>query len=659
MNFSRLSILFAGVILLSACVSNVKVNNANDPIVGNVNGENIRFSEIYHQFYKSSIRADVNSDELSEKQEIIDFLPLYIDYKAKLASARDAGYFSDLEILAELEQYESQTAFPYWLENKIKDQLLDEMYVRSREELNASHILINLPTNATPTDTLNAWNTLILARSKALNGENFDSLSVVYSSSQQGRSMGGDLGYFSAGWAIKDFEDVAYGLEVNQISMPFRTQFGYHIIKLKERRATSPDRHLSHVFFRVSNDNQIDDVIEAASVAYQEYKSGQIDWSNMVQNYTQDAQSGPLDGRIGWVNHGRYDPRFTDVVMAISEEGEVTEPFYSGYGVHIVRLDSIKAPLSEQSIRSELMTRLQNLPRYRENRQFTLQNIRSAGNEYMNIEAINAFEEAISRNPGRPYSAIEWNSDLIESNMYRINNEWYTIGDYLEWLRNNSDGTVTNNYHYSNRNLFYNSVAEKHVIPITKEVFPAFAQLSTEYLNGLVIFKISEDSVWNYSKMDSTTIRSMYDANPEAYRFEDRYFIQRFSSSSDSTLSLAKELLRSGLPIDSLRTKLTGIVIREDVVNDMTQDPYYNLRAIHAGGQSEIFPFRNRPTFLYLDRVEPSRTMEFDEAYFRIVSEYQPIREEQWLNSIRNKYNVTLYPERITVDLYRIHTNTP
>jgi peptidyl-prolyl cis-trans isomerase SurA len=659
MNLSRLSILFVGFILLTSCATNGKVNNANDPVVGTVNGESIRFSEIYYQFYKSSIRAEVDADEASETQEIIDFLPLYIDYKAKLALAKDAGYFGDQEILDELEQYESQTAYPYWLENRIKDQLLDEMYVRSKVELNASHILINLPANATPADTLNAWNTLIEARGKAINGERFDSLSVVYSSTQQGRSMGGDLGYFSAGWAIKDFEDVAYGLDVDQISMPFRTQFGYHIIKLKERRPTSQDHHLSHVFFRVPNDDQIEDVIEAANVAYQEFKTGQIDWSNMVQNYSQDPQSGPLDGRIGWVNHGRYDPRFTDVVMALSIDGEVTEPFYSGYGVHIVRLDSIKATLSEQNIRAELMTRLQNLPRYRENRQFTLQNIRSAGNEYMNNDAINAFELAISNNPGRPYSAIEWSSDLIGSNMYRIHNEWYTIKDYLEWLKNNSDGTVTNNYHYSNRELFYNSVAEKHVIPITKDVFPAFAQLSTEYLNGLVIFKISEDSVWNYSKMDSTTIRNMYDANPEAYRFDDRYFIQRFSSSSDSTLSFAKELLRSGITVDSLRTKLTGIVIREDVVNDMSQEPYNNLRDIYAGGQSDIFQFRNRPTFLFLNRVEPSRTMEFDEAYFRIVSEYQPIREEQWLNTIRSKYNVTTYPDRITLDLYRIHSNTP
>jgi peptidyl-prolyl cis-trans isomerase SurA len=656
MNLSRLSILLTGIIILVSCSSQGKINQANDPVVGTVNGENIRFSEVFNQFYKSSIRAEADADPASETQEIIEFLPLYMDYKAKLATAMSAGYFTDPEILNELEQYESQTAYPYWLENKIKDQLLDEMFIRSKEELNASHILINLPSNASSTDTLNAWNKLIEARNKALIGENFDSLSVVYSSNQQGRSMGGDLGYFSAGWAIKDFEDVAYRLQVNEISMPFRTQFGYHIIKLKERRPTSPDHHLSHVFFRVPNENQLDDVLEAANIAYEEYISGQIDWSNLVHNYTQDAQSGPIDGRIGWVNHGRYDPRFTNVVMSISEEGAVTEPFYSGYGVHIVRLDSIKTPASEQSIRAELLTRLQNLPRYRENRQFTLKNIRTAGNEYVNINAVNEFETIIANSPGRPYSSVDWNSELLELNMYRINNEWFTVGDYLEWLKNNSDGTVTNNYHFSNRELFYNSVAERHVIPITKDVFPAFASLSKEYLNGLVIFKISEDSVWNYSKLDSTTIQSMYNANPEAYRFEDRYFVQRLSSSSDSTLILAKDLLKTGMHIDTLRSSVNGLVIREDVLSDLSQEPYNNLKEIYPGGQSEIFQFRNRPTFLFLDRIEPSRTMTFEEAFFRIVSEYQPIREENWLNDIRNKYNVRLYPERITEDLYRIHS---
>lgn len=657
MNLNRLIFLLSGVILLSSCSSQGRINQLNDPAVGVVNGETILFSEVYNQFYKSSIRAESEADDSSETKEIIEFLPLYVDYKAKLASARDGGYFTDSEILAELEQYESQTAYPYWLENKIKSQLLDEMFDRSKEELNASHILINLPSNATPADTLTAWNTLLDARNKALNGGNFDSLSVVYSSNQQGRSMGGDLGYFSAGWAIKDFEDVAYSLQVDDISMPFRTQFGYHIIKMKERRPTSPDRHLSHVFFRVPGDDQIDDVLEAANVAYQEYVSGTIDWSNMVENYTQDAQSGPLDGRIGWVNHGRYDPRFTDVVMSITDEGAITEPFYSGYGVHIVRLDSIKKPDSVEKVRADLMTRLQNLPRYRENRQVTLKNIRIAGNEYTNISAIDAFEEAINNNPGVPYSSVEWNEELLNQNMYRIKNKWHKISDYLDWLVNNSDGTVTNNYHFSNRDLFYSSVAEKHVIPITKEVFPAFAQLSTEYLNGLVIFKISEDSVWNYSKMDTTTIRAMYDSNPETYRYDDRYFIKRLSSSSDSTLQLARGLLQAGVHVDSLRNMVTGVVVREDVINDLSQDPYQNLTDLTVGGLSEIFQFRNRPTLLYLDRMEPSRTMTFDEAYFRIVSEYQPIREENWLNSIRAKYNVRMYPERITEELYRTHSN--
>ena len=96
------------------------------------------------------------------------------------------------------------------MENQVKDELLNEYIERAQTEIHASHILITLPQNPVRADTLRAYNRLVEAREKALAGENFDSLSVVYSSTQQGRSVGGDLGYFSVGWAVKDFEDAVY-----------------------------------------------------------------------------------------------------------------------------------------------------------------------------------------------------------------------------------------------------------------------------------------------------------------------------------------------------------------------------------------------------------------------------------------------------------------
>ena len=640
------------ILVISACSSTQKsTEKTNDPVVGVVNNESIYFSELFYQFNRTSINADsdITADSLSN--ELVNFLPLYIDYKAKLASAGQAGYFTDDEILLELNQYETQTAFPYWLENKVTDELLEELVTRSEVELNASHILISIPENLIPADTIQTWNKLIEAREKALNGEDFDSLSTIYSSTQMGRSMGGPLGFFSGGWAVKAFEDVAYSLNEDEVSMPFRSQFGYHIIKLHEIRESSTDRLLSHVFLRVPSEDQLDEVLNQARKGYDEYMNGEIDWANFVQNYSQDAQSGPMEGRIGWVNYGRYDPRFTDVVMKIENQGDITEPFFSGYGVHVVRLDSIKAYPNEEVRRNEILGRLKTLPRYKENKTYTISNIRKAGNESIKAVVLDNFEKLIQSNRGSSYSSMNVPDDLLNETVYEFNSESYILSDYISWINANTDTSSTNNYSYAYRDSFFNSVAESHVVPITKDVFPEFRSLSNEYLNGLVIFKISEDSVWNYSKTDSASIKALYNQNPEKYRFDDRYFYKRVSAANDSTLRVALQLYKDGISVDSISSMVRGVLVRSDVVNDVTIDPFDKLIALNDGDVTEIFEFRNRPTVFILERKENARGMTFDEAYFRVVSEYQPIRENSWMERLRSKYQAKSYPDRISLEL--------
>lgn len=641
-----------------ACKNSEKLStDPNNPVVGIVDNNRILFDELYEQFHRTSLQADQLESLSQELAELTEFLPLYIDYKAKLADARRAGYFGDEEILAELRHYEEQTAFPYWLENKVRDALLDELIERSKIEINASHILVNIAENATPADTLIAWNKIFEAYNKAISGADFDSLSNEYSSRQMGRSMGGALGYFSGGWAVKDFEDIAYNTETGHISKPFRTQFGYHVVKVHDRRPAANDRLLSHVFLRVPDDNSIDAVLDEARRGYNEYISGQIDWPNLVNNYSQDAQSGPLEGRIGWVNYGRYDPRFTDVVMKMESPGEVTEPFYSGYGVHIVRLDSIRSYASETQFRNEMMSRLQSLPRYRDNRSITVQNIRKAGNEHIFTENFKRFEEAILS--GETMNLNDISSGLSNAEIYQINNKNYSVGDYVRWLGNNMDTTRLHTYHFNLRDQFIREKAEENAVDITKNVFPEFSKLSREYLNGLVIFKISEDSVWNYAKTDSSAVEALFNQDPTRYRFDDRYFYHRISAANDSLVRTAVDLFKSGVPVDSLRQKVQGVLVRSDIINDVTMEPYNILFSMESGTASDVFQYRNRPTVFVLDRLEPARQMTFEEAFFRVVADYQPIRENVWLERIRRDYNVKSFPELLSESLLESRRTRP
>jgi peptidyl-prolyl cis-trans isomerase SurA len=643
MSLKSMSVALAAITVVTGACASMKTTD-NSPVVAVVNQKNITYNELKQQFERNSYRDTDTTDQVGAHRE---FLALYTDYRVKLEAAKEAGLLTDAALLAELSEYENQTAYPYWMENRIKDRLLNDFIERSRQEIHATHILISLTDNAPPADTLRVYERLMEARAKALAGADFDSLSVAYSSMQQGRSMGGDLGYFSVGWAVKPFEDAAYATPVGQISLPFRTRFGYHVIKVLDRRPATPDRLVSHIFFGSSQDEAaIAQAMEAANEVYDLLQGG-ADFAQMAAEHSQDEQSAPMAGQIGWVNNNRYLPTFTQPVMSHSTDGRYSAPFYSGYGVHIIRIDSVRKYPSPEVERMELLGRLQQLPHYKDSKAATIQQARTVSKETIHSKAFDAFEILINANRGSSYSNLAFPQAIRSTPAYSISGKNFTLSDYFDWMLTVVDTTTTNSYSVALRERFFNEMTDRNIIAITKTEFPAFAELSNNYLSGLAIFKISEDSIWNYAKNDTNAVRALYETQREKYAFEQRYIYERFSASNDSTLAVARSLMLSGMPTDSIRVKVAGIIIREDAVTTLEGEPHAALVGV---GQSELtdnFTFRGRPTFLYLKKIDPARPMTFEEAYFRVVTDYQPIRERLWLDGLRARYNVVVYPDRI------------
>ena len=643
MSLKSMSAALAAITVVTGACASMRTTD-NSPVVAVVNQKNITYNELKQQFERNNYRdADTTNVAAAHRE----FLGLYTDYRVKLEAAKEAGLLSDPALVAELAEYENQTAYPYWMENRIKEQLLNDFVERSKLEIHATHILIALTENAPPADTARVVQRLMEARSKALAGADFDSLSNVYSSMQQGRSMGGDLGYFSVGWAVKPFEDAAYNTPVGQISLPFRTRFGYHIVKVLDRRPSTPDRLVSHIFFGSSQEQEsIDQAMEAATEVYNMLKGG-ADFVQMAAEHSQDGQSGPMGGQIGWVNNNRYLPTFTKPVMEHPTDGSLSAPFYSGYGVHIIRIDSVRSYPSPEIERLELLGRLQQMPHYKDSKAATIQQARTVAKESVNAKSFDAFEVLITANRGGSFSTLVVPPVVRTSPAYSIAGKSFTIGDYADWLLTVVDTTSTNSYSVALRERFFNEMTDRNIIDITKAEFPAFADLSKNYLNGLAIFKISEDSIWNYAKNDTNAVRALYQSQPEKYAFDTRYIYQRFSATNDSTLAVAKSLLGEGMPIDSIRVKVQGLIVRQDAVTTLEGEPHSALVGVSPGQSTDAFPFRGRPTFLYLEQIDPARPMTFEEAYFRVVTDYQPIRERQWLDGLRARYNVAVYPDRI------------
>lgn len=647
-SFKYLTLTLIAVVLAGCSLFQTTSDDVEAIVIGSVDGKDVTYGELRASFYTSPLQDE--NDPEATKQELMDFQDLYLVYLAKVEATKDEGYFTDSEVLEELEQYQMQSVFPYWLEMRFRDELLDEMIERSNYEIGTSHILISIPEDASPADTLEAYNRLAEARNLFLSEtdtRSFDELSNEYSSSQRGQSMGGDLGFISTGWAVKPFEDVAYSTEKGDVSQPFRTSFGYHIIYVYDIREAVNERNYSHIYFRTRgaqvNEEQAKEKAGEAYAALGEDR----DWDEVTMEFSEDPDTRNTGGDIGWINPSRYQPQFIENISTLEEPGSWTEPFVSEYGIHIVRLDSIRTFESDEQFREAMYERLRGLPRYRENRSYTLENVRRTAGDSLHISTYELFIDVHDSSPGLNVLELGFTDEQLNLPLYSIASETHTLEDFITFVGRAVENTNDRRYRHNLLDVFKDEKAEDVIIEVTKAEFPDFEELSKRYHEGLAVFKLTETEVWNYAAQDTARLKEIYEANKENYMFGTRYRYYRISADSEAKLDVARAAVNSGTDIEDIREEVSGLIVRTDLINSLQDFPFDYLQGVQPGGFSDVFEYRNRKTVLYLTEILEPRQMTFEEAFMRVAADYQPIRDEEWNNHLRETYRVVSYPERL------------
>ena len=633
------------ILLLSTLTPVYSQNGATldqdvDTVVAEISDESITLEDLVNYYERNNIEEDYSAEDLKE------FLPFYVDYKLKLAYGRDQGLYTDPDIQQEFEQYSKQAAFSFWLENDIKADLEEEFIERSNYELKSSHLLIQLNQNATEQQVEEARQQLMEARQKFLDGDStMEELNQQYSSSVQGRPAGGDLPWFSAGVTVKPFEDVLYSLDEGEISEPVRTQFGLHIIHLEERRERTPQRNASHIFFRGSRNDLSAEVL--ADSAYSVLQSGRP-WDVVVEHFSQDGSSSDSGGNIGWVGYGtQYSLDFIEAVLSVDPVASFSEPIQTNYGYHIIRIDSVRSFENDQQRRDELLSRLEELPRYNPSRQQVLERLSEVGDFTSNTSTVESIQDFFTSADSSAIQSVSFPSDLAEQTLFTFNDEVYTASDFKEWLDETYVDRSTTEFADFWIETYKEHILDSQIIPMTMERFPEFERETEGFLDGLVVFQVSDNNIWNIETADSTDLENYYRQNRENYRFDQRYDYTLIASNSDSLLSSALDMAEQSVSADSISRTFNSIIAVRDSVTAPAEEITTALEATEMGETSDKFTYRNRDAYVIYHQLLDPRPMTFNEAFYRVGSDYQPIREENFMNELRSEYRVRIYPERI------------
>ena len=636
-------------------------------VVAEVGGEKISLAEFDSMYAKNNGGADAVKKATPEDRN--KFLDLYVNFKLKVLYAYDHGYDNDPSVQSELTEYRNNLAVTYYLDDALTQPALKEMYARKLVEIRASHILISLPPNPTPADTLQAYTKAMKVIDSLKMGVPFEQLALDNSQDPSVKQNHGDLYYFSTGMMVPDFENAVYSLKPGEFtSTPVRTQYGYHVVKVTDRNANPGSVRVSHIMMRLTAESSPADSAKAWSTiraALDSLNHG-ADFATIARNVSEDKFSATRGGDLGFIERRRTVLPFDSAAFSL-KKGEISGIVETPYGLHILKVTDTKPIGSFTEVEPELKTFYQRY-RYQQDYDALVASLKKKYNFTVNNDAIAACirEADTTKYAGDP----GWDSSLTAQTkqmvVFTIAGKPVTVDSVIQLSKRQADFQnlllkSPDTFHKIFDKIGDNLVVEQEAV--AKEAnLPGFAKLMKEYEDGILLFRAEQNEVWNKVSVTDSALHAYYESTREKYTWPDRVDVQEIFVPTDSLAKVVTDALKSGkMDFDTAAAKYNQRYTTKQkngewglqpvTTNELTKRAW----KMDEGTISDFFKYENGYSMIKVLEKDPARDKTFDEANSEVSSAYQEYEsnrmENQWIETLRKTYPVVLHPEALNPQL--------
>lgn len=285
---------------------------------------------------------------------------LFLHYKLKVKEAESRRMDETAAFKAELQKITEDLKSQFLLENSVQEAALKEAYAKMGEMVKASHILIKFPPEASAEDSLAVFRMAENLKEKAEQGADFNALALEYSEDPSAQKNGGKLGYFTAFQMVQPFEEAAYQLKRGEISEPVLTGFGYHLIKLEDRMPNPGEVSVAHILLRVDPGEPDSDARARRKISdiHASLQESPDAWEDMALAHSEDEGTKTQGGRLPYFGVGTMLPEFEEAAFSLKESGDISPPFKTAYGYHIVRLENTRPLPPYEAIKETLKSKI-------------------------------------------------------------------------------------------------------------------------------------------------------------------------------------------------------------------------------------------------------------------------------------------------------------
>jgi peptidyl-prolyl cis-trans isomerase SurA len=480
-----------------------------------INNNNITADEFERIYNKN------NQVGTAEKETVENYFDLFLKFKLKVHAAIDAGLDTISAFKTELKGYRDQLAKSYLTDNETFDKLVKEAVFRTETQVAASHIMAQLPQNPTPSDTLAAYNKIISLRKRIVNGESFEKVAMEQSDDPNAKTNKGYLGYFSAMRVPYSFESAAFNTPVGEVSQPVRTRFGYHLIKVINKRTSPGEVKVAHIMVAVPEESDSLRKAEAEKKIndiYNRLKKDEV-FDTLARKMSDDQYSARNNGELPWFGSGQMVPEFEEAAFAIANTGDICKPVKTFYGWHIIKLIDRRPPPTTDKIESDIKGKIASSDRNSLVRDAFIAKLKKSYKYQTFTGKLDCFYKLDS---------------LVFTDTFQFLPDCDTMAVVLTIEKKNYHAIDFRNFmktspkSYANAKGFiddtYNSFIGQSLINYEDsklaEKYPDFKNLVQEYYEGILLFNIMEKEVWNKASEDSVGLEEYFKKNESKYNSE-------------------------------------------------------------------------------------------------------------------------------------------
>ena len=602
----------------------------------------IEFEQIYWKNKK---------EKIATKEDLDEYIQLFINFKLKVIAAEDLGLDTTKKFIDELSGYRVQLEKPYLIDTSINEDLINEAYYRTINEVNASHIMTKLGPNPRSEDTLKAFNKIKDIRNKIMSGKvGFEEAAEELSEDPYARSSKGNLGYFNAFKMLYSFECAAYNTPIGKISDIVRTKYGYHIVKPNSIRKAKGRVKTSHIMITTSLKTENNLSKEKINAIYKDLVEKTKTFEELAVEFSEDRKSAKNGGEIGWINSGgNFYPEFEEAVFSLNIDGEFSKPFKTPNGWHIVKRLNYEPVGDLKSMSYNLKNKIQKDARAQKTKSSFINKLKI---EYQLKNMLNMKELiTIIKNKNFNYENMEANKKIktIKNTLLTFSNISYTNYDYIEYLLK-SKSIEKNKIDQNLIKQQFEKFINQKIIDFEKTQLeakhPDFKALMKEYRDGILLFEISDQKIWTKAIKDTAGLKEFYALNKATWIWPNRVNGTLFTSESKKTLKKVSSLkTKKSLSNDSImsilnKDNLFNLKYENKIIDDFSK---YNLTFDQLNkGYNRPFNYEEKLVLFYVEEKLNQRNKELKEAEGIIVSAYQNYLEDQWLTRLKKNHTITI-----------------